>query len=270
MVSDDHYKIFNMNSSLRSPPSLPLAPARGREFASNGLSGFNLIIVAVCITLAGCMGADTRGSEAPDHIRISGTPTWTNGIGELMTKKCATCHQVPRLASSPTNVTTDMDLRYEITSGAIRAATDIAAQIKLRILRNALHYGINSTLPVRAMPLSQSTPLYADEITALETWADSVIAQANTSPPPTDGALQYKRHCQSCHGMYGAGGVVNRPLRTTSGPTFATYILATSAAHPMRNWPLLMQFANACTPTGAPTTCNGNQLDTIAAYLNTQ
>lgn len=174
MVSDALYKILNMNCSLRSNPSQPpLAPARGvlantpqlcsnpasnrggacftlpllrgswRELASNGLSGFNLIIVAVCIALAGCMGADTRGSEAPDHIRISGTPTWTNGIGELMTKKCATCHQVPRLASSPTNVPTDMDLRYEITSGAIRATKDIAAQIKLGILRNALHYGTN-------------------------------------------------------------------------------------------------------------------------------
>lgn len=249
MATDAQYKIFTMGN---------LSKALG---------------IAVCALLAGCMGADTRGNEAPDHVLISGIPTWANGIGELMTKKCAVCHRVPRLSSSPTNVPTDMDLRYEITSGAIRAAEDIVAQIKLGILRNALHYGMNSTLPVQAMPLSYITPLYADEIISLETWADSVIAQANTSPAPADGALQYKRHCQSCHGMYGAGGVVNRSLQgnmANAGPAFASYILSTSTFHPMRDWPLLMQFANVCTPTGTPTTCNGNQLDAIAAYLATQ
>lgn len=214
------------------------------------------------------MGADTRGNEAPDHIIISGTPSWTNGIAQLMDSKCAVCHQVPRLASSSANVPADMDLRYQTTSGAIRAAEDIAAQIKLGILRNDLHYGTNSTLPVRAMPLSYSTPLYTDEIAALETWADSIIAQANTSPAPADGALQYKRHCQSCHGMYGAGGVVNRSLQgytSSAGPTFATYILATGTAHPMHNWPVLTQFATACN-----TNCTGNQLEAIAAYLDAQ
>lgn len=243
--------------------------ASERKFEIHNIFKYlQLCVTCGCVLLAGCMGADTRGSEAPDHVIISGTPTWTNGIGKLMTSKCAVCHQVPRLPSSPSSVTTDMDLRYETTSGAIRAAQDIAAQIKLGILRNALHYGMNSTLAVRAMPLAYSTPLYADEITALETWADSIIAQANTSPAPADGALQYKRHCQSCHGMYGAGGVVNRSLQgytASSGPTFATYILATSTAHPMKNWPVLTQFATACN-----TNCTGHQLAAIAVYVDAQ
>lgn len=234
----------------------------------NIINMLSFVPLAGCLLLAGCMGADTRGNEAPDHIIISGTPTWTNGIGEVMDKKCAVCHQVPRPASSPTNVPADMDLRYQTTSGAIRAAEDIAAQVKLGILRNALHYGINSTLPVRAMPLTYSTPLYADEMTALETWADNIITLANTSPAPADGALQYKRHCQSCHGMYGAGGVVNRSLQgymATSGPAFATYILSTGTEHPMHNWPVLTQFATACNAN-----CTGNQLEAIAVYLDAQ
>jgi len=248
MASDAQYKMFNMGTLL------------------------NVISIAVCLALAGCMGADTRGSEAPYHVLISGTPTWTNGIGELVSKKCAVCHQVPRLPTSPTNVPTDLDLRYEKTSGAIRSAEDIAAPLSLGILQHALSYGMNSTIPVRAMPLSYSTPLYTDEITALETWTANVISaeNANTSPALSgnaiaDGALLFKRHCQGCHGMYGAGGVVNRALRGYTGPTIATYILATSTSHPMHNWPLLMQFATACN-----TNCTGNQLEAIAAYLATQ
>jgi mono/diheme cytochrome c family protein len=220
------------------------------------------------------MGADTRGSEAPDHVLISGTPTWSNGIGQLVTSKCAVCHQVPRLPSSPSNVPAYLDLRYEKTSGAIRAAEDIVAPISLGILHHTLNYGVSTNIPVQAMPLSYSTPLYADEISALESWAAGVIVaeQNNASPAPSgnlvaDGELLFKRHCQGCHGMYGTGGLANRSLRgrgVNAGPAFATAILST--AYPMNGWPVLLQFANACTLTGTPT-CNANQLDAIAAYL---
>lgn len=233
----------------------------------------NCLIVAVCLMLTACMGADTRGNEAADHIVISGTPTWENGIGQLMASKCAVCHQVPRLPSSPVNVPADLDLRYEITSGAIRAAEDIAAPITLGILQHALNYGTSMPIPVQAMPLAYSTPLYAVEKTALETWASNVIAadQANTAPIVdlvAEGALLYKRHCQGCHGLYGTGGLAKKSLRnygTGAGPTFAIAILSTS--YPMNGWPVLLQFANACTSTVTPTTCNGKQLDAIAAYL---
>ena len=228
---------------------------------------FHILIVSIGLLLTGCMGADTRGSEAPDHIVISGTPTWTNGIGELVNKKCAVCHQVPRLPSSPTNVPADLDLRYETTAGSLRAAADIAAPISLGILHHSLNFGLNTPVNIQTMPLAYSTPLYADETIALETWAANILAQGSTSPAPTDGPLLYKRHCQGCHGMYGAGGVVNRTLRgyTGTGLTIATYILTSSATHPMHNWPLLMQFATACN-----TNCSSNQLASIAAYLATQ
>lgn len=235
----------------------------------------NLFIVTMSSMLTACMGADTRGSEAADHIVISGTPTWANGIGQLMVSKCAVCHQVPRLPSSPVNVPTDLDLRYEKTAGTIRAAEDIAGPLSLGILQHALNYGLSTPIPVQSMPLTYSTPLYDDEKNALETWAGDVIVaeQANTSPLPTgnlvaDGEQLYKRHCQGCHGLYGTGGLAKRTLRgygAGAGPTFAAAILSTS--YPMNGWPVLLPFANACTPTGTPTTCNGNQLDKIAAYL---
>ena len=107
---------------------------------------------------AGCMDAASLGSKAADHLVISGTPSWTNGIGKIMDTKCAVCHQVPRLPSSPQNVPADLDLRYEKTYGAIRAGEDIAAQISLGILRHTLDYGTGTYTPrvnisVSAMPL---------------------------------------------------------------------------------------------------------------------
>lgn len=244
------------------------------------------------LALGGCMKASTLGQEAPTHVVITGTPTWSNGIGELVNLKCAICHQVPRLALSPQNVPVDLDLRYEKTFGAIRAAEDVAAQISLGVLQHSLVYDngtytqpVNITIP--QMPLLFATPLYPDEIAALQTWASGVIAAESAVPPTSpilsgaspmtaaDGELLYKRNCQSCHGVYGAGGLVQRSLQgsvrgftaTTGGPYFAGYILNTNPAYPMHTWPLLVQFANLCTPLGAPTTCSGTQLDAIAAFL---
>ena len=242
----------------------------------------------VFLMLAGCNNATTLGQEPADHVVISGTPTWSNGIGQLVTLKCAVCHQVPRLALSPQNVPVDLDLRYEKTFGAIRGAEDVASQISLGVLQHSLVYddgtytnvGLNVT--IQQMPLNFATPLYADEITALQTWAGNVLA-AEVSNPPTspilsganpmtaaDGELLYKRNCQSCHGIYGAGGQVNWPLRgytASGGPAFAKAILSTAPKYPMNDRPELVTFANLCTPAGAPTTCNGTQLDAIAAFL---
>lgn len=244
------------------------------------------VLLLVCLSMAGCMEATSLGKEPADHVIITGTPTWSNGIGQLMQLKCAGCHQVPRLVSSPQNVTTDLDLRFEKTFGAIRAAEDIAAQITLGVLQHDIVYGNGSytnaglNITIRKMPLQFATPLYADEITALQTWAGNVVIaeQANTSPtlsgesPMTsaDGELLYKRHCQSCHGVYGAGGVVKWPLRGYSvngGPAFAKSILSISPKYPMNTWPVLVQFANYCTLSGAPTTCSGTQLEAIAKFL---
>lgn len=245
-----------------------------------------IIVAATLIAVGGCIKADTHGGEAADHVAISGAPSWNNGIGELFARKCAVCHQLPVPASSPANVPTDLDLRYEKSLGDTRAAEDIAAPITLGLLRHGLDYR-SSTLAatagggIRAMPPDFATPLYADEKAALEDWATAVIAAqaAYVSPEiaPTlplgaaDGAVLYRRYCQGCHGSpAGDGGVARRPLRgfgADAGPLFARTILSTSPQYPMYSWPVLRQLAERCTPSGAPTTCGGTQLDAIAAHL---
>ena len=230
-----------------------------------------LCLLACVLMLTGCMDASTKGGEAADHIIISGTPTWSNGISKLMTAKCAVCHQVPRLASSPQNVPADLDLRYETSTGMLRASEDIAAQITLGILRHSIDYR-PGTVTVSTMPLRFGTALYTDEINALETWAVTVVnaEKAYTSPvlsgnAVADGALLYKRNCQSCHGMYGAGGLVQRPVQRVTAVQIANAILTTT--NPMNSWPVLVQFANQCTPIPSPTDCSGSQLSKIVAYL---
>lgn len=245
-----------------------------------------LAALLASLPLAACMDASTLGQEPADHVVITGIPTWSNGIRQLIDIKCVMCHQVPRLASSPQNVPADLDLRFEKSFGAIRAAEDIAAQLALGIARHDLVYDDGSytnaglKVTIRRMPLQFATPLYADEITALETWAGGVVAAQAIYTSPTlsgvipmtagDGELLYKRYCQGCHGVYGDGGPVQWPLRgytAGGGPAFARAILSTNPVYPMNGWPVLVQLADQCTPVGAPTSCGGTQLDAIAAFL---
>jgi len=252
-----------------------------REIAcTSQLRAVLLWLLLAFLALGGCSKATTLGDAPADHAAISGTPTWDNGIAGLMELKCAVCHQVPRLASSPKNVPPDLDLREQTSSGTVRGAEDIAAQIKLGVLRKAVVYSESppfiANVSIQPMPPPFATPLYADEITALETWAGDVVAaeQASASPAlpgansmtAADGAVLFTRFCQGCHGIDGAGGRVQFSLQGNgpdAGPYFASQILSTNPAYPMNAWPALTDLANLCTPT----TCNGTQLDAIAAFL---
>jgi cytochrome c5 len=258
--------------------------AGGRPAPRAARAGVWLCAGAALLALAGCLGAKTLGDEPADHVVIGGTPTWSNGVANLMGRKCAVCHQVPRPENSPSNMPHDVDLRRETAAGTVRGAEDLAAQLQLGVLRHPLVYDpgglppVHAYYAVRQMPLPFATPLYADEMAALENWAGSVIAaeEAGTSPalsgasPAADGALLYTRFCQSCHGVDGTGGPVQFSLQglgADAGPYLATQILSTAPAFPMHTWPALVTLANLCTPVGAPTLCNGTQLDAIAAFL---
>lgn len=245
-----------------------------------------LAALLIAATLGGCTSADSLGEEAPDRVAVGSPPAWNNGIGELFARKCAVCHQTPRPASSPSHTPGDLDLRFEKSAGAIRAAEDVAAPIALGVLRHGLTYSdgthvVRTRSDVTMMPLEFATPLYEEEKIALETWAAGVLA-AQTSALPAlpstrtpaelaaDGESLYKRHCQGCHGVYGDGGSVRWPLRGygfDAGPRFARSIQSIAPRYPMADWPAVAELAAHCTPSGTPTTCNGSGLDAIAAYL---
>ena len=129
------------------------------------VKGIYLLIVAGL--LFGCSQADTLGGKAPDEIAISGTPTWENGIGELVRFKCASCHVIPFSSYSPHNTPTTLNLSVYDNSSNIRGANVLGIWVNAGILEKPLP-GIS-----RKMPLEYATPLTVGEIANLKSWAAS-------------------------------------------------------------------------------------------------
>ena len=124
-----------------------------------------LLICCSCLLLA-CSEADTLGDEPPTEIVIDGTPTWRNGIGELVELKWASCHQVPVASYTPHGTPTTMDLRYFESVGTIRGGDSLEVWINAGILEQKLG-------GIRKMPLEYATRLTDREITYLKDWASS-------------------------------------------------------------------------------------------------
>ena len=127
-----------------------------------------LALVALSMALlGGCIDATTLGDQPPTEVQVGSPPTWTNGVSALMGLKCAVCHQLPLAPVSPNNTPTYFDLRFwDISPSGITGALVILPFLEpgVGILRMDVP-------PVRKMPLDFATPLTAQEINALETWA---------------------------------------------------------------------------------------------------
>lgn len=114
--------------------------------------------------LIACAEAETLGDKPPDEVTITGTPTWRNGVSELVQMKCASCHQAPLGQLAPAYTPEDMDLRYFASQPGVRGAETLGIWIEAGILRKALG-------GIRRMPLDHATPLTEAEMEALEQWA---------------------------------------------------------------------------------------------------
>ena len=119
------------------------------------------LIILGALALAGCLEADTRGGEEPDEVVIQGTPTWDNGIGELLQLKCGVCHSVPPNKISPEGIPQTFDLNVQTTrSDGVLGAQDILTSIQFVVAE-----GI--------MPKEQATPLTDGEKSAIQAWDGS-------------------------------------------------------------------------------------------------
>ena len=127
---------------------------------------FLLFLLSASI-LFGCSKADTLGGNTPDEVVISGTPTWENGIGNLVRSKCATCHVIPFSFYTPHNTPSTLNLSVYDNSSNIRGANILEIWINNGILDKAL------TGVARKMPLEYATPLTLGEIESLKSWATS-------------------------------------------------------------------------------------------------
>ena len=127
---------------------------------------YGLFVLGFTMLLMSCSEADTLGDEPPDEIVIEGTPTWENGIGELVEMKCASCHQVPASSYTPEGTPATLDLRQYVTAGSVQGGDKLGIWITAGILEKQLG-------GIRKMPLEYATPLTDREITYLKDWANS-------------------------------------------------------------------------------------------------
>ena len=125
-----------------------------------------LFVLGFSLLLMSCSEADTLGDDPTDEIVIEGTPTWENGIGELVELKCASCHQVPASSYTPEGTPATLDLRHYDTAGSVRGGDSLGIWITAGILEKQLG-------GIRKMPLEYATPLTDREISYLKIWSDN-------------------------------------------------------------------------------------------------
>ena len=123
------------------------------------------LLICCSFLLLACSEADTLGDEPPTEIVIEGTPTWRNGIGELVELKCASCHQVPASSYTPADTPMYFDLRYYEDQGISVSGAKTILTNWIKILRSDF-------AGKRKMPLDYATPLTIQEIESLEKWVN--------------------------------------------------------------------------------------------------
>ncbi|MDJ0842274.1 MAG: cytochrome c [Acidobacteriota bacterium] len=182
-------------------------------------------LTALLLLLANtaCSDADTLGDEPPREIVISGSPTWDNGIRELMDLKCAYCHAVPKPDTAPDDIIADLDLTVYDTSivngRVIRGADSVGRWIADGIFDHGLDIYVDLTvipetiLVARQMPLDYGTQLTDAEKGFLAAWSTNGSPRNDSPQPdgdPVTGKQLYDAHCGACHGFNdNAGAGVN-------------------------------------------------------------
>jgi mono/diheme cytochrome c family protein len=206
--------------------------------------------IAVAMLVCACQQATTLGGKAPDTVTITGTPTWSNGIGQLMALKCAVCHQQPLPDVAPNNTPTDMAFTQFASQGTLRGAQDAVSAIQAGILQHTLTFAPGQPI-ILQMPLDFATPLVPSEEAALETWAStSLFPTSGTGTAAADGLPLYAAYCQGCHGVAGGGGVA----QAIAGSPSAFITTELTAVPEMSGWPGLSSLTS-------------DNVQAIAAYL---
>ena len=175
-------------------------------------------VLALLMTLLACSDAETLGDEPPVEVVITGSPTWDNGIRELVDLKCAYCHAVPRPDTAPNEIIADLDLTtYDtaiVDGKVIRGADSIGRWLAIGILDHDVDIFLDITvipevlLTARQMPLDYGTQLTETEKGQLLAWSANGSPRDDTPQPTGDAAIGqglYEAHCGGCHANDGKG-----------------------------------------------------------------
>ena len=131
------------------------------------MTSFKWMAWVLVLFALSCGDSYDLGDEQPDSFSVNTTaPTWANGIGAVVTAKCANCHTSSRTDFVPTNTTTSLD---NIANESF--FSDASNAVRIETIRDRLLDGAT-----RPMPPDFATPLTADELTALRLYIDQRIA----------------------------------------------------------------------------------------------
>jgi len=199
-----------------------------------------LLLIAT-ILLWGCSSADSLGDEPAREVTVSGSPTWDNGMRELISLKCAYCHTVPRPDIAPDEIIADLDLSVydtRVENGeVIRGADAIGRWLADGILDHGLdiyQYLPPVTTPTvpsyllvaRQMPLDYGTPVSDSEKGLFAAWSANGSPRNDSTQPDGNaelGAALYDDYCSLCHEDSGPsqydGGGANAFIDGAQDPT---------------------------------------------------
>lgn len=176
------------------------------------------ILLLLVFLLQACSEADSLGDVPPVEVSIVGEPSYSNGIGELLSLKCGYCHAFPLPELAPDNVVADLDLTTFLTrvedDAVIRGADAIGRFLQDGLLDHDVNiYVDNRMFPppfidVRQMPLDYGTPVTNMEKQALHAWVEAGLPidanPANLMGDASAGAVHWSS-CNYCHGLAGEG-----------------------------------------------------------------
>ena len=157
--------------------------------------------------LFGCEAYDLGDEEAAPIAVNASSPTWNNGIREVVEKRCDNCHAKGERPFAPSNVASFKSgfSESEETFQATWAAASLA-RVK------------NTSNP---MPPSYADPLFEEEKTALVSYLEAIVAKSNpfATCEKTTTALTFASdiktitdaNCKGCH-----PGVNATPLLTAA------------------------------------------------------
>jgi len=149
------------------------------------------------LALGGCSKSYDLGSESPEEVSFTeDAPSWDNGIGTLITKKCANCHTSVSLRSRfvPTNTPSTIN---GISDSSFFDDTTSAGLAYDRIYATTAN----------PMPPTFATPLTTNEMAKLKTWLETkTIAISSVCGTTGSSALSFAdvsatftNDCGSCH-----------------------------------------------------------------------
>jgi cytochrome c5 len=209
-----------------------------RDFCSS--AGAVIVSVSALLLVTSCSSYDL-GSKAPIAVTVdTASPTWENGIENLVAKKCDNCHAKSTSKFVPGEIRDDKD----------RLAVGFSESEDRFLSYGSLSYNRVFNDPSDPMPPNYGTPLNDSEKAALKTYLETKVINVSEDRNKiaadacvgvsgggslkfaSDAEPVYTSQCASCHSTAtGVGGLdLSSAAQWKSNKVDLIYVLTTKSA----------------------------------------